>query len=362
MGRLKWTTHLALPAATGLTGGIFLLDLMTPLGIAVTMLYPIPVALTFWAPNRFASLWFAVIGTGLTILGFFLSPLGLSVWISMVNRSMSVGTSWVIAALVLKQKHAEEEILRLNAGLEQRVADRTAQLTETNTELEAFSYSVSHDLRAPLRHIDGFVDLLHRHVASSLDEKGLRYLKTIATSAKQMGVLIDDLLVFSRMGRADLHQTRVSLDQLVKDVLNGMQQDTQDRHITWTIGALPVVHGDPSMLRLVLANLISNAVKYTRPRATASIEVGCDSEPEKEVVIFVRDNGVGFDMQYAHKLFGVFQRLHSANAFEGTGIGLANVHRIINRHGGKAWATGQVDQGATFFFSLPKPVEGEVHG
>jgi light-regulated signal transduction histidine kinase (bacteriophytochrome) len=246
------------------------------------------------------------------------------------------------------RKHREEEIRKLNEELEKRTTD----LEASNKELEAFAYSVSHDLRAPLRHMVGYTELLQKNVASMLDEKSLRYMKTILDSAKRMGALIDDLLAFSRIARAETRQRPVSLEELVKEVLPDLQRETEGREIAWNIGALPDTFGDRPMLRLVLVNLIANAVKFTRTRPRAEIEIGSLKKSEA-VVVFVRDNGVGFDMKYAHKLFGVFQRLHQTGTFEGTGIGLATVQRIIHRHGGSVWAEGVVDGGATFFFSLP---------
>lgn len=247
-------------------------------------------------------------------------------------------------------RHDVTERRRVAAELQRR----GELLQAANKELEAFSYSVSHDLRAPLRHIDGYTALLAKSAGDSLNEKAQRYLETISASAKQMGQLIDDLLVFSRMGRQEMLHTRVNLDQLIKAILQDLRLDLQGRSISWTIGALPEVQGDPAMLRQVFSNLIANAIKFTATREVAKIEIGCDSSKPDEVVLFVRDNGVGFDMQYASKLFGVFQRLHRAEEFEGTGIGLANVRRIVHRHGGRTWAEGALDRGATFYVSLPR--------
>jgi PAS domain S-box-containing protein len=237
---------------------------------------------------------------------------------------------------VTEEKRAEQEIQLLNESLRYRAK----QLEQVNEELEAFSYSVSHDLRAPLRHIDGFASRLQQNFENSLDEKGRRYLNIISGSAKQMGNLIDDLLLFSRMGRTEMQEINVNLETLARKIVHDPQLEISKRNITWDIGRLPEVRGDIPMLRQAFLNLISNAVKYTRTREHARIEIG-STETTDEFIIFVRDNGVGFEMEYAHKLFGVFQRLHRADEFEGTGIGLANVRRIIQRHGGRTWAEGK---------------------
>ena len=254
---------------------------------------------------------------------------------------------------VTERKHLDDERRALNDQLEQRVVVRTAELQDANRELEAFSYSVSHDLRAPLRHILGFADLLHKSAGSSLSGESLGHLETITQAAQRMGTLIDDLLAFARIRESEMHESAIDLDQLVRESVGEFRMETDARHIAWTIGPLPEVRGDRGLLRLVLLNLLSNAVKFTGKKADPAIEVGRAQSGDGETVIFVRDNGAGFDPRHSDQLFRVFQRLHTQSEFEGTGIGLANVQRIVNRHGGRVWAEGAVDGGATFFFSLP---------
>jgi light-regulated signal transduction histidine kinase (bacteriophytochrome) len=224
----------------------------------------------------------------------------------------------------------------------------------TNKELEAFSYSVSHDLRAPLRHVSGYIDLLRRKIGPDLDEKGRHYIEMIMDSGEKMGRLIDDLLAFSRMGRTEMRRAAVPLGGLLEDVLKDLRGEMKGRKIAWEIDPLPVVYADASMLRMALTNLVSNAIKFTRRRPDARVRIGYSDGEGGEVVVSIKDNGAGFDMKYVDKLFGVFQRLHTTAEFEGTGIGLANVRRIIHRHGGKTWAEGTVGEGATFHFTIQR--------
>jgi K+-sensing histidine kinase KdpD len=256
----------------------------------------------------------------------------------------------IVASFAAVRRRIEDNLRQAHEDL----AKRAAELEAANKELESFTYSVSHDLRAPLRHVAGYAELLQRQSSASLDEKARRYMAMILEASKRMGTLIDDLLGFSRIGRAEARKTAVNLDQLVREVIAELQQDSKDRDIAWKVGALPVCYGDRSMLKVALMNVLSNAVKFTRIRPRAKIEIGYADRKDNQVEIFVADNGAGFDIQYVNKLFGVFQRLHRTEEFEGTGIGLATVERIIHRHGGEVRATGAVDQGATFYFSLPK--------
>jgi len=252
----------------------------------------------------------------------------------------------IFAELYRKTKALNEANRNLNR--------RNEELSAANQELEAFSYTVSHDLRAPLRHVNGYVEMLRDRVEGTLDQTGRRYLDLIQQSACKLGDLIDYFLAFAQMGRAALNISRVDMNELVRQAIEALQPETEKRNIQWEIAELPNVQADPDMMRQVWVNLLSNAVKYTRDRDPARIEVGIDNSRAKEYRFFVRDNGVGFDMRYAAKLFGVFQRLHAENQFPGTGIGLANVRKIVKRHGGETYAEGTINAGAKLSFTLRK--------
>jgi light-regulated signal transduction histidine kinase (bacteriophytochrome) len=258
-----------------------------------------------------------------------------------------VGVAIDITAL----KQAQDEVLRLNAELEQRVGERTGQLEATNKELEAFCYSVSHDLRAPLRSVRGFCQVLLDRYSTKLDERGCEFLRRAAESSRRMDTLIEDLLQLSRISRAELRPRRVNLSAIAETIAAELQQAEPQRRVNFLITPGLQALGEERLLRIILENLLRNAWKFTGKQPKARIEFG--HAPGPPTAFFVRDNGAGFEMKYADRLFGVFQRLHSASEFPGTGVGLATVQRILNRHGGRAWAEGIPHQGATFYFTLP---------
>lgn len=258
--------------------------------------------------------------------------------------------------MLIGRKKAEDEVRTLNQDLERRVAERTEELLAANRELEAFTYTVSHDLRAPLRAINGFSNLLSESNAERLDEKGRRYLHTIAEATRRMGQLIDDLLMFAKLNRQQIRSEPVSLDLMFDDMLEELRIIEGFREVEIVRGELPAIHGDRLLIRQAFFNLLSNAFKFTRKRADARIVISAERQPGS-VVISIADNGTGFDMKYANRLFGIFQRLHSEDDFEGTGVGLSIVHRVVHRHGGRVWFEATEGEGATF--SVMLPVHGE---
>ena len=345
--------------------------------------YSIPLTLIYFVRKRkdlvfnwmFVCFAVFIVACGTTHLMEILNIWHPTYWLSGIVKAITAFVSIVTAILLIRlvpralALPSPEQLRKSNAALQGEIEERikaagkieslnqelrvqAAKIETTNKELEAFSYSVSHDLRAPLRHINGYIDLLGGRT-SALDQEGEHYMKKIAGSAKQMGMLIDDLLAFSGMGRAAMELVWADTNALVLQVREELSLDMQGRIIEWKIGPLPRVYVDQNLFKQVWMNLLGNAIKYSRRSEKAEISVGC-TETQNEVEFYVKDNGAGFDMKYADKLFGIFQRLHFREEFEGTGIGLANVQRIISRHGGRIWAYGEVNVGATFYFTLPK--------
>jgi PAS domain S-box-containing protein len=282
------------------------------------------------------------------------------------GRQIVVASQWVLhrdaegrpAAIlevnndVTERREAEDQVRRMNMELEERVQDRTMELRQANQELEAFTYSVAHDLRAPLRHVDAFSRILSEDFGEFLPAEAQRYLENIRQGSRNMSQLVDDLLNLARVGRQELKRRPTALNPIVEEVKQELERETKGREIKWRIARLPVLECDAGLIKQVFTNLLSNAVKYTRPRPVAQIEVGAQDR-DGEATLYVRDNGVGFSMKYADKLFGVFQRLHRQEEFEGTGVGLATVDRIVRKHGGRVWAESSLGKGATFYFTAP---------
>gem|GEM_PF-6659777 len=334
------------------------LDYSHGFGFNLFPLYLIPLALVAWKRSLPETIASSLLAGIVIVLKFFMTK-HLYVqgffwyWDGMVKFTLLFICScglWRIRQLQLsQQQQSTARISELNRSLKQQVE----RLTAANRELADVSYTISHDLRAPLRHIAGFVELLTANSQNKLDDQSRHYLQVISGSTEKMGALVDGLLAFSHLGRTELTLRPVDLNRLAGEVIAALTNDLGGREIKWQVARLPEVVGDAALLREALYNLLGNAVKFTRFRSQARVEIG-SYDAQSETVLFVRDNGVGFDSRYVHKLFGIFQRLHAAEEFEGVGIGLANVQRIIARHGGRVWAEGVVDSGATFWFTIPK--------
>jgi len=343
----------------GLVLAAFLADACAPLGVAMWLLHAIPLALSYQTPRIKQPYGFAAASSVLIFFAWFLASPGLSWPIEAFNRAAFVCVLWLAAVWVVRRRTAEEALryseaysMQLSESLERRVCERTAQLEAANAELEAFACSVSHDLRAPLRAVDGFARILEEEHAGELAEEGRRALAVVRNEAQRMGRLISDLLDFSRLGQRPMRLTDVDMTALVQEQFDRLKERAGDREMDFRLGDLPMARTDPALLRQVWFNLLDNAFKYTRHRRRTEIRID-GSKQGTEIVYSIRDNGAGFDMQYAGKLFGMFQRLHATVEFEGTGVGLALVKRIIHRHGGRVWAEAQVGRGATFHFTLP---------
>ena len=329
MGSEEWTVHY----------GLYLPDAVTPF------------------PPEQNPLLHAIQGKASTAQLFVRNPkLEQGTWIeanaSPLKDKDGVVRGGVVAFRDITQRRTDErEIRRLNDELEARVVQRTAQLEAANKELEAFTYSVSHDLRAPLRHISGFSKILIEEYGSTLPADAQHHLERIQDGTRRMGQLVDDLLNLGRIGRHEMQLQVTGLNSIVTEVVAELKDECLGRRVVWTIGSLPFAECDPGLMRQVFQNLLSNAVKFSRLRSTAVIEVG-QKDRDGTPVVYVRDNGVGFNMKYSSKLFGVFQRLHRQEDFDGTGVGMAIVQRIVHKHGGRIWAEAELDKGATFYFTL----------
>ncbi len=300
-------------------------------------------------------IWPGLIATALCGLGtlfFILSPL-YTLKVANLSEAVALVLFSLMGLLIsLLAEHYRRGRQAVSDLLDEK-ALANIQLAASVKALESFSYSVSHDLRAPLRHLDGFLSLLIKRSNAVLDDTSRHYIDRSLEASKRMGLLIDDLLQFSRLGRGEFQRVPVDLNKVVEQVQRAMEPETRDRSIHWIVGRLPVVSADQPMMRQVMENLVTNALKFTRHCPAAEIEIGCKTEATGDAVVFIRDNGAGFDMRYSSKLFQVFQRLHSEQEFEGAGIGLAIVRRVVEQHGGRVWAEGAVGAGATFYFSLP---------